>query len=117
MKVSLRGAVVRRREFVTLLAGAAVAWPRVVRAQQGTQITRIGVLSPSRSEDASPNRVTLKAFEAGLRELGYVEGQNITIERKLSEANTDRLREAAAELVKHNVDVIVTLSTTAARPA
>jgi putative ABC transport system substrate-binding protein len=53
----------------------------------------------------------------GLRELGYVDGQNITIQRELSEANADRLREAAAELVKHNVDVIVTLSTTAARPA
>jgi putative ABC transport system substrate-binding protein len=59
----------------------------------------------------------LKAFVAGLRELGYVDGQNIAIERELSEANADQLREAAAELVKHNVDVIVTLSTTAARPA
>jgi putative ABC transport system substrate-binding protein len=108
---------VRRREFITLLAGAAAAWPRIVRAQQGTKIPRIGVLSPSRSEDASPNRVTLKAFVAGLRELGYVDGQNITIERELSEANADRLREAAAELVKHNVEVIVALSTTAARPA
>jgi len=107
---------VRRREFITLLAVAAAAWPRIVRAQ-GTKIPRIGVLSPSRSEDASPNRVTLKAFVAGLRELGYVDGQTITIERELSEANADRLREAAAELVKHNVDVIVTLSTTAARPA
>jgi putative ABC transport system substrate-binding protein len=68
-----------------------------VRAQQGTKIPRIGVLSPSRSEDASPNRATLKAFVAGLRELGYVDGQNITIERELSEANADRLREAAAE--------------------
>ncbi len=107
----------RRREFITLLAGAAAAWPRIVRAQQGTKIPRIGVLSPSRSEDASPNRVTLKAFVAGLRELGYVDGQTITIERELSEANADRLREAAAELVKHNVEVIVALSTTAARPA
>jgi ABC-type uncharacterized transport system substrate-binding protein len=106
----------RRREFIAL-AGGAAAWPLVVRAQQGTKIPRIGVLSPSRSEDASPNRVTLKAFVAGLRELGYVDGKNITIERELSEANADRLREAAAELVKHNVDVIVTLSTTAARPA
>src|SRR3981081_2358867 len=92
-------------------------WPRMVGAQQGTKGPRIGVLSPSRSEDASPNRVTLKAFVAGLRGLGYVDGQNIIIERELSEANPDRLREAAAELVKHNVDVIVTLSTTAARPA
>jgi putative tryptophan/tyrosine transport system substrate-binding protein len=108
---------VRRREFIILLAGEAATWPCIVRAQQGTKIPRIGVLSPSRSEDASPNRVTLKAFVAGLRELGYVDGQNIIIERQLSEANTDRLREAAAEFVKHNVDVIVTLSTTAARPA
>jgi putative ABC transport system substrate-binding protein len=109
--------VVRRREFIALFAGAAATWPRIVRAQQGAKIPRIGILSPSRSEEASPNRVTLKAFVAGSRELGYEDGQNITIERELSEANADRLRQAAAELVKHNVDVIVTLSTTAARPA
>ena len=107
----------RRRELIILFGGAAAMWPRIVRTQQGVKIPRIGVLSPSRSEDAGPNRVTLKAFEDGLRELGYVNGQNIIIERELSEANPDRLREAAAEMVKHNVDVIVTLSTTAARPA
>ncbi len=84
-------------------------WPRIVRAQQGTKIPRIGVLSPSRSEDASPNRVTLKAFVAGLRELGYVEGQNITIDRELAGSNADRLRELAAELVKRKVNVIVAL--------
>jgi putative ABC transport system substrate-binding protein len=108
---------VRRRTFIILLASAAVTGSRIARAQQGTKIPRIGVLSPSRAEDASPNRVTLKAFVAGLHELSYVDGQNIMIERELSEANADRLRESAAELVKHNVDVIVTLSTTAARPA
>ena len=107
----------RRREFITLLGGSVLTWPLAMRAQQAAKIPKIGILSPSRSQDASPNRVTLKAFVAGLRELGYVDGQNIIIERKLSEANADRLREAAAELVKHNVDVIVTLSTTAARPA
>jgi hypothetical protein len=107
---------VRRRDFIALL-GFAANWPLTARAQQERKIPRIGILSPSRSEDASPNRVTLKAFVAGLSELGYVDGQNITIERELSEANTDRLHDAAAELVKHNVDVIVTLSTTAARPA
>ena len=104
----------RRRDFIVVVSGA-VAWPLAARAQQAAKIPRIGILSPSRSEDASPNRVTLKAFVAGLRELGYVDGQNIAIERELSEANADQLREAAAELVKHNVDVIVTLSTTAAR--
>src|SRR5215469_6559923 len=106
----------RRRDFIVVVSGAA-AWPLAARAQQAAKIPRIGVLSPSRSEDASPNRVTLQAFVAGMRELGYVDGQNVIIERQLSEANTDRLREAAAELVKHNVDLIVTLSTTAARPA
>ena len=106
----------RRRDFVAVVSGAA-AWPLAARAQQATTIPRIGILSPSRSEDASPNRVTLTAFVAGMRELGYVDGQNIAIERELSEANAGQLREAAAELVKHNVDVIVTLSTTAARPA
>jgi putative tryptophan/tyrosine transport system substrate-binding protein len=106
----------RRRDFIAVVSGA-VAWPLAARAQQATKIPRIGILSPSRSEDASPNRVTLQAFVAGMRELGYVDGQNIAIERKLSEANADQLREAAAELVKHNVDVIVTLSTTAAHPA
>ncbi len=107
----------RRRELITLFGGAVGLYPRIVRAQQGTKIPRIGVLSPSRSEDASPNRVTLRAFLVGLREIGYIDGQNITIERVLSEANADRLREAAAELVKHDADLIVTLSTTAARPA
>jgi putative tryptophan/tyrosine transport system substrate-binding protein len=106
---------VRRREFIVLVGGAAATWPRFVCAQ-GTKIPRIGVLSPSVSEDASPNRVAVKALVAGLRELGYIDGQNIIIEHRRSEANANRLREAASELVKHNVDVIVAVSTTAARP-
>ena len=107
----------RRREFIVLVA-MVTTWSFAARSQQQrTKLPRIGVLSPSRSQDASPNRVTLKAFLAGLRELGYVEGQNITIEREFAEANADQLREAAAALVNRKVDVIVTLSTTAARPA
>jgi putative ABC transport system substrate-binding protein len=106
----------KRREFIALI-GFAATWPSAARAQQATKIPRIGILSPSRSQDSSPNRVTLNAFVAGLRELGYVEGQSITIERKFSDSNADELRELAVELVKSQVDVIVTLSTTAARPA
>jgi putative tryptophan/tyrosine transport system substrate-binding protein len=106
----------KRREFIALI-GFAATWPSAARAQQGTKIPRIGILSPSRSQDSSPNRVTLSAFVAGLRELGYVEGQNIVIERKFSDSNADELREFATELVKSQVDIIVTLSTTAARPA
>jgi putative ABC transport system substrate-binding protein len=106
----------RRRDFIALL-GIATSWPLASRSQQAGKTPRIGILSPSRSQDASPNRVTLKAFVAGLRELGYAERQNITIEREFAEANADQLREAAAALVNRKVDVIVTLSTTAARPA
>src|SRR5499427_7982186 len=106
----------RRREFIALL-GMVIGWPLAARSQQAAKIPRIGILSPSRSQDASPNRVTLKAFVAGLHELGYAEGQNITIEREFAEANADQLREATAALVNRKVDVIVTLSTTAARPA
>ena len=62
-------------------------------------------------------RATLNSLVAGLRELGYAEDQNIVIERLFGESNADRLRELAAELVKRQVDVIVALSTTAARPA
>jgi putative ABC transport system substrate-binding protein len=112
-----QGAVVQRRELIILLAGGAVTWPRIVCAQQATPVPRIGTLSPSRSKDSSPNRVTLKAFEAGLHELGYTEGQNVIFEREFSEAVGDQLRERAAELVKRKVDVIVTVSSTAARPA
>src|SRR6516162_5888376 len=105
----------RRREFITLLGGAS--WSFAARAQQTTKVPRIGVLSPGPSVDSNPNRVTLNAFVAALRELGYAEGQNITIEREFAGTNVDRLHELAAELVKSKVNVIVAFSSTAARPA
>jgi putative ABC transport system substrate-binding protein len=107
----------QRREFITLLGGAAAAWSLAASAQQGTVIPRIGVLAPGRSEGPDASRVTLDSLVVGLRELGYTEGQNIAIEHQFGESNLDRLREVAAELVKSKVDVIVALSTTAARPA
>jgi ABC-type uncharacterized transport system substrate-binding protein len=106
----------RRREFIAGLGGAA-AWSLAANAQQGTVIPRVGVLSPGRSEGPDASRVTLNSLVVGLRELGYTEGQNIAIEHHFGESNLDRLREVAAELVKSKVDVIVALSTTAARPA
>src|SRR5260370_14238892 len=105
----------RRRHFIMLLGGAA-AWPFEVRAQRGTRTPRIGVLAPGRSAGADASLATLNSIVTGLRELGYTEGQNIAIERGFGEANADRLREVAAELVRHEVDIIVALSTTAARP-
>ena len=92
-------------------------WPLAAPAQQGTRIPRIGVLATGRSEGSDASRVTLNSLLVGLRELGYTEGQNIAIEREFGESNADRLRELAVELVKRQVDVIVALSTTAARPA
>jgi putative ABC transport system substrate-binding protein len=107
----------RRRRFLGVLGGAAASWTLCARAQQGTKIPRIGVLTPGRSQGADASRATLNALVAGLRELGYAEGQNIAFERRFAESNPDRLRKLADELVELKVDVIVALSTTAARPA
>jgi putative ABC transport system substrate-binding protein len=108
---------VRRREFITLLGGAAVAWPLGTLAQQGAKTPRIGILVPGHAEGPDASRATLNAMIEGLHELGYTEGQNVVFERRFGESNPDRLRQVAAELVERQVDVIVALSTTAARPA
>ena len=93
----------RRREFITLLSGAAAAWPLVARAQQAGKIYRIGFLwdSPDAFLDA------LEAFRQGLRDLGYVEGRNIAMEYRWAEGKPERMRELAEELVRLKVDVIV----------
>ena len=107
----------RRREFITLLGGAATVWPLATIAQQGAKTPRIGIVVPGHSVGPDASRETLDAFVTGLRELGYTEGQNITIERVFAESNADRLREIAVELVQRQVDIIFALSTTAARAA
>src|SRR5262245_36436196 len=106
----------RRREFITLLGGAATVWPLATIAQQGAKTPRIGIVWPGHSVGPDASRDTLDALVTGLRDLGYTEGQNVTIERGFAESNADRLREIAVELVQRQVDVIVALSTTAARP-
>src|SRR5437763_2254668 len=107
----------KRREFITLLGGAAVVWPLAARAQQATKVPRIGTLSPGRSELPDPTLKMLNAFLQGLHELGYTEGQNLAIERQYANGNSDRLRGLAAELVRRKPDIIGAFSTTAARPA
>jgi putative tryptophan/tyrosine transport system substrate-binding protein len=104
----------RRRRFLGVLSGAAASWTLCARAQQGTKT--IGLLAPGHSEGPDASRVTLNSLVVGLRELSYTEGQNIVIERRFGESNPDRLRKLADELVELKVDVIVALSTTAARP-
>ena len=107
----------KRREFITLIGGAAAAWPLAVRAQQAPKVPHIGFLIPGRSEPPDAALKTVSGFLRGLQDLGYRDGQNIIIERRFAEWNLDRLREFAAELVRGNVEVIVALSTAAARVA
>src|SRR6516164_4285909 len=98
-----------RREFITLLGGAAASWPLAARAQQPAEVPRVGILSPAASEAAA----TLTAFREAMRDRGYVEGQTIALDFRLSKGIMDALPALAAELVRIPVNVIVTDSTSA----
>jgi putative tryptophan/tyrosine transport system substrate-binding protein len=97
----------RRREFITLLGSAAAAWPLAAHAQQPAKVPRVGILSPAANETAA----TLTAFREGIRDLGYVEGQTVELDFRLSKGIMDALPALAAELVRIPVNVIVTDST------
>ena len=104
----------KRREFITLLGGGAVAWPLAGLAQQSSKVFRIGYVSPL-AANSLPQR--LDAFRAGLRDLGYEEGRNIVIEYRWAEERYDRLPALFADVVRLNVDVIVTHGTPGALAA
>jgi putative ABC transport system substrate-binding protein len=104
--------MIRRREFITLLGGAAAAWPLAARAQQSGKVARIGFLGAASANAAGyANRIA--AFRSGLRDLGYVEGTNLVIEYRWAEEKYERLPELAADLIRANVDVVVTHGTPA----
>jgi putative ABC transport system substrate-binding protein len=104
---------VNRRQVITLVGGAAT-WPFAARAQQSTKVYRIGFVSML-STDSLPQR--LEAFRAGLREFGYQEGRNIVIEYRWADGQYERLPALFAEVVRLNVDVIVTHGTPGALAA
>ncbi|HVG52650.1 MAG TPA: ABC transporter substrate-binding protein [Xanthobacteraceae bacterium] len=95
----------KRREFIVALGAAAVTLPAAARAQQPSKLPTIGVLGAATPAVAGP---WITAFEKRLREHGWVEGRNVTIEYRWAEARTERYAEIAAELVELKVDVILT---------
>jgi hypothetical protein len=103
-----RGQRMRRREFVVALGCAAAVWPLGARAQQRGKLYRIGILEPI---PAAQNAANLDALRKGLRDLGYVEGQNLVIEYRSADGRAERFPRLASELVNLEVDLIVTRGT------
>ena len=105
----------QRREFITLIGGAAATWPSAARAQQpSAKVFRIGFLGTA-TADSLPKRP--EVFRAGLRDLGYQEGRDFVIDYRWANGNYDQLPALFADLVRLNVDVIVTHGTPAALAA
>jgi putative ABC transport system substrate-binding protein len=108
-------AFIGRREFITLLGGAAVAWPLAARAQQATKIPKIGVLWPTSSE--AEEEPFIRSLRSGLQELGYVEGSTVVLENRYASGQYDHFAFLAAELVRLPVDLLIAVTLPAALAA
>jgi ABC-type uncharacterized transport system substrate-binding protein len=99
----------KRREFITLVGGAAATWPFAVRAQQPNGMRRIGVILPAAATDVE-FQSRIMAFQQGLHELGWTDGRNIRIDYRWAGSDADRIRRSAAELVALGPDVVLAVS-------
>ena len=104
----------RRRDFITLLGGAA-AWPLAARAQQGQRTRRIGVLIPAPSDDQE-FQARLAAFLQGLQQLGWTDGRNVHIDTRWAAGDADLIRKYAGELVALGPDVVMAFTSGAVPP-
>src|SRR6516225_2952317 len=98
----------RRRDFIKTVTVLAVAWPQALRAQHVSRVPRVGIIE---------NAPIWDEFRQGLRDLGYTEGENISIEYRSAEGRPDGLAEAASELARRPLDVIVAYGTAATQAA
>jgi ABC-type uncharacterized transport system substrate-binding protein len=105
----------KRRELITLLGGAAAAWPLAARAEQPERMRRIGVLLPAASDDRQ-YQAYLAAFLQGLQQLGWTDGRNVRIDTRWGALNADLMRKYAAELVALEPDVVMAPTSDAVLP-
>jgi len=106
---------VKRREFITLLGGALLAWPLATHGQQTGKVWRIGFLTPRSRPSPTGQDAFSAAFMRGMNELGYSEGKNLAVEWRYADGDYKRLAGFAAELVEMNLPVMVTYGTAATR--
>jgi putative ABC transport system substrate-binding protein len=104
--------MIKRRDFITLLGGAAAAWPLAAQAQQAARMRRIGVLMPG-TEGDEDGQARVTAFQQGLAKLGWTEAVNVQIDYRWGALDPDRMRAFAAELVGLRPDVLLAGNTTA----
>src|SRR5215471_11350110 len=104
--------MMKRREFITLLGGAAIAWPLAARAQQGNRIRRIAVLMPWDENNPEPKR-RVSAFTQALADLGWTDGRNMRMDLRWAGGDINRIRALAQELVSLQPDIILANSTPA----
>ena len=102
----------RRREFITLVGGAAAAWPLVAGAQHAERVRRVGVVLPSQEDADGEYQARLVAFVQGLRDLGWVEGRNVQLDVRHPKPTAADIREHVTELVAATPDVILTSGST-----